>query len=353
MDKDQQIAEDLIGRQIDLFRFSAGERQSVLRILKLMEENLVELLFYSGRKLTETSRADKAKLLAQAQEIIEQFYGNQAAHMDRTLGELSRVEAAATAHSLGEAFASAITPALPTEGYFKVLVRDTLIQGAPSADWWKRQAGDTTFRFKSAVQQGLAQGETNDQLIRRLRGGVMDVSRANAASLVATSVQTIAAEARDAVYKANEDVIKGYRQLSTLDGHTTVVCVAYSGKEWDLKREPINGNTFPFVSPGGSKSGCPRHWACRSLITVMTKTFKELGLNIPEFVPSTRAASGGPVAGSMTFTQFIDKKGKAFADDLLGPGRAELFRDKKITLSQLLDQSGRPLTLEQLRAKYA
>jgi hypothetical protein len=37
---------------------------------------------------------------------------------------------------------------------------------------------------------------------------------------------------------------------------------------------------------------------------------------------------------------------------MLGKGRAELWRDGKITLQQLLDQRGNPLTLQQLRQRY-
>lgn len=351
MDKDLQIADDLIGRQINIFRFTASEQQAILKILKTLEEDLVELLFYSGKKLTDIGRADKARLLAQAQAIIDDYYTVMSGSAEAGLAGVARLEATATAASLASAFASLIEPGLPTEGYFKTLVRDTLIQGAPSGAWWERQAGDTSFRFANAVRQGLAAGETNAQIIQRVRGGVMPVSQANANALVATSVQTVANAARMETFGQNDDVIKGYKQLSTLDGHTTVICVAYSGAEWDKNFQPLNGAP-PFVSPGGSQSGTPRHWGCRSLITPVTKTFKELGLDVPEFKVATRAASGGPVAGDTTMKQFIDRKPKAFADDLLGKGRAELYREGKITLGQLLDQKGRPLTLEQLRAKY-
>lgn len=350
---DEQIAEALIGRQVDIFRFTASERAAVLKILKRLEDDLIELLYYSGKKLTDTGRADRARLLAQAQEIIAQYYGEAADDVAESLAGLGAFEAKATAASIEAAFASAIKPALPTQGFFKTLVRDTLIQGAPSGEWWRRQALDTSFRFANEVRQGLAQAETNDQIIRRITGGVMDIARHNAAALVQTSVATVASAARFETFAANDDVIAGYKQLSTLDGHTTPVCVAYAGAQWDKKLEPVNGTTLPFVNkPSGAATGTPRHWNCRSLITPRTKTYKELGLDIPEFKPGGRSATGGPVAADMTFDAFLKKKGDKFADDLLGPGRAELWREKKITLAQLLDQTGRPLTLEQLRAKY-
>lgn len=362
--------DEFITRQIMLFRLTAGERAKVLAILKRMEEALVELLLYSGNKLTDIGRADKARLLAQAQAAIAEYYGEAADEVGKSLATLGQLEAAATAAALGRALQGAIVPALPPEGFFARLVDNTLIQKAPSADWWKRQAGDVAFRFKTEVAQGLAQAETNAQLITRIRGratswsvvdgqrvyaysgGVMQIARHNAAALVQTSVQTVANVARMETFDANEDIIKGYYQLSTLDGHTTLECVAYSGATWDARRQPSGANRLPFVSPKGGVSGTPRHWNCRSLILPETKTFKELGLDIPEFTPTTRASVDGQIDARTTFAGFLDRKGRAFTDDLLGPGRADLWRDKKITLAQLLDQSGRPLTLAQLRARY-
>lgn len=362
--------DELIAHQIDLLRLSAGERAKVLAILKKLEEELVELLFHSGRKLADISREDKARILAQAQKAINDYYGQVSDQVGATLGEMGRVEAKFTAESLVAIYAGAIVPALPTETVLKRLVDDTLIDGAPSAAWWKRQAGDIVFRFKNAVQQGLAAAETNDEIIRRIRGraigykmidgkrvytyagGIMQIARHHAAAQVQTSVMTVAAAARMDTYQANGDVIKGYRQLSTLDGHTTPTCIAYSGATWDKNKNPTAPNTLPFISPKGSVYGCPRHWNCRSLIVPITKTFRELGLDIDEVPSSTRSASGGPVDARTSFDAFLKRRPAASVEEQLGPGRARLWRDGKITLQQLLDASGRPLTVRQLVARY-
>jgi hypothetical protein len=374
--KDQLIAESLLTRSIALMRFTATERGNVLRILRQMEEELVELLVYSGKPLTAITREDKARLLKQAQESIERLYGETSEVMAETMREVGRIEAAAIVASLDKAFQGMVAPNMPTEAKLKRMADNTLIEGAPSADWWKRQAGDTVFRFKAALQQGLAQGESNAQIIQRVRGtangftmvegkrvynytgGFMDALRSpkgGIASLVQTSIMAAGGAARMDTYQANDDVIKGLKQLSTLDSHTSQTCLAYSGGHWkmDEARTPVAPTTLPFISPKGSASGCPRHFSCRSLITPETKTFRELGIDLPEFPGTTRSASGGPVAADMSFDAFIKRKGDAFADDLLGPGRAQLWRDKKITLTQLLDQNGRPLTLKELKRLYA
>lgn len=364
--KDQQLADGLVTRSIELLRFTASERAKVLEILKRMEDDLVQLLFFDGRALTEATRAEKAALLSEAQKAIESYYSQVSAREDVQLPRLAQVEAKATAADMGAAFHGAIAPQLPPETFFKRLLDTTLIQKAPSAAWWKRQAGDTAFRFRNEVAQGLVQNESNAQIITRIRGkatrwsmvdgkrvyeyagGVMQVSRNNAAALVQTSVQTVAAEARRATYEENEDVIKGIRQISTLDSNTSVICVGYSGAAWklDAKRTPIAPNTLPY------NGGVPRHWNCRSIETPITKTFRELGIDIDEPEESTRSSVDGQIAANTTMSAFLARKPKSFVDDLLGPGRAELWRDKKITLQQLLDQQGRPLTLDELERKY-
>lgn len=343
--KDFELADEIIARQIDIFRFAAGERQKVINLLKQLEDDLIDKLRQAD--LTATRRADLTRLLTQAQTAINDYYRRAADQVGQSLTGLARVEAASTATSLTTVFQGALAVQLPSETYFSTLVSDTLIQGAPSAQWWQRQAGDAAFRFANEVRQGLAQAETTDQIIRRIRApGVMAVTRKNAATLVNTSVQTVANGARMATMRANADIVKGVKQLSTLDGHTSTICLAYSGGEWDMEGKPINGTKLPF------NGGPPRHFNCRSVLVPITKTFKELGVDLPEPAATTRAASGGPLSAGTTMKEFIERKGKAFTDELLGPGRAELYREGKITLQQLVDQTGRPLTLEQLRAKY-
>jgi len=172
------------------------------------------------------------------------------------------------------------------------------------------------------------------------------IPRRNAATLVATSVQQVASDARREVFDANEDIVKVIRQLSTLDSHTSQICVAYSGAEFDNERKPIPPTTLPY------NGGVPRHFSCRSVETTLTKSYAELGIDAPEKPVGQRASQIGPISADTTMADFIRMRGRGFADELLGIGKADLFLSGKITLQQLLDQSGRPLTLEELQKLY-
>lgn len=333
------ISDKLIAKSIDLMRLSVGERKKALALLEQMRRELIAKL--ASDKLTELGKRRTQQLLTQSSDVIDSYYAKINAGLDKTLTGLASHEADATAKIISD---TGLTATIPTQTAIASIVSDVLIQGAPSKDWWAKQSEQTHFNFAQQVRQGVAQGETNQQIISRV-SSIMDVRKRDAASLVQTSVQTIANDARLATFRQNSDVTKGVRQLSTLDGHTSDICMAYSGAEWDLDGNPINGTSLPF------DGGPPRHFNCRSVLVPITKTFRELGLDIDEPDAGTRASDEGQISAKITFDEFLSRKSKAQQDDMLGVGRAELWRSGKITLRDLLDQKGRPLTLKQLQNK--
>jgi hypothetical protein len=92
--------------------------------------------------------------------------------------------------------------------------------------------------------------------------------------------------------------------------------------------------------------GVPRHWQCRSTEIPYLKTFKELGFNLDEFPEGTQWTPEGEVAGDLSFEDWLRSKSPEFVESLLGKKRTELFLDKKMTLSEFLDMSGQPMTLD-------
>jgi hypothetical protein len=203
-----------------------------------------------------------------------------------------------------------------------------------------------------SVRQSMQNGESMTQAITRVTGGTIDgvtvpgimkTTKKKAGALVSTAMSAVTNEAALASYKANSDVIKAVTQLSTLDNRTSDVCIAYSGQTWDLNTlRPIPPSTLPF------NSGPPRHFNCRSRLRPVTKSFKELGLDKEEIPKTTRASMDGQVPADITFSDWLKTKPTSFADDLLGPKRAQLWRDDKITLTQLVDMRGNPMTLSQI-----
>ena len=202
--------------------------------------------------------------------------------------------------------------------------------------WWAKQEADVAFRFAAAVRQGIVAAETNQQIIRRVRNELA-ITRANAAGLVQTSVAQVANDARLAVFQANADVVPRLKWLTALDGRVCVLCIPRADKQWETETLKPIGHDMPFANP-------PIHFNDRCVLVGQTR-FSDRG-------HGQRASMDGPVDSKTTFNDFLERKGKAFQDDVLGPGRADLWRDGKITLQDLISGNGRPLTLAQLRARH-
>lgn len=338
----QNLFDELLHDALEILRLGAGERGKVLQILTGMEKELKQLL--SEEDFSRFNRTLLNKLLRNANATIGQYYSQLQLSADLVGIGRYAVESTSFALQISLGLDGVRTP---KADYFKSLASNVLIEGAPSSAWWQSQSADTQFKFARQVRSGLAAGETNQQIIQRIVGkqgvpGVMDVVRRNATALVQTSVQAVANDARRNTYKANDDIVKGIQQVSTLDGHTSLTCVAYSGCQWDLEFKPIGKKKLAY------NGGTPRHFNCRSLETPLTKTFREMGIDVDEPNPTTRASDEGQIAADTTFEGFLDRKTKAYQDSMLGEGRGDLWRAGKITLRDLVNGEGRPRSLHEL-----
>lgn len=346
------VAESFITHQLDLLRLGAYTQAQALGLLDEMGRQLEMLL--RSPTITVFTRTRLERLLKQATEVINDYYGQISTGVGSTLQGVARAQATATISALQPITSTTLLVSLeanlPPQNYLRRLLSRTLIHGAIMGTWWKRQAADTRRRFANEVRQGLLRGETNNQIVSRITGtpqspGVMKISKAQARTLVHASIQQVANDSRLETFRNMGDVVKGVRQLSTLDSRTTPVCIAYSGGEWDLAGKPMGRTRLLF------NGGPPRHWNCRSVLVPITRTFRELGIAIPEVgrVAPRYASADGPT--DLTMRQWLKTRTKEQLDDQLGVGRARLFREGKITLQELVDMSGRPLTLAQLERR--
>lgn len=369
------LMDALMAHGVSMLRVEAEARARVLSLLILMQKDLVGMLA-NAPALSELGRAGKNEILRQSNTLIAEYYGRAQLQVD--LFGIAEVESMGVKNAMASVIERAAGSAgaevrlgmgLPTENYLRKLAGDVLIQGHVAKEWWERQTLDTQFNLSSEIRIGAAQGETNAQIIKRLVGqdavvkaptakgvepviepgipGVMPLARKNVAAIVQTSMQTVAAEARRATLQLNRDITNGIQQVSTLDGHTSLTCIAYDGACWGHDYEPINGNDLPY------NGGCPRHWNCRSSEIALMKTLREMGIDMDEPDPGTRASSAGQISAKMKFAEFLTLRGADYQNEVLGPGRAELFRAGKLTPRDLVDVSGRPLKLETLKAAYA
>jgi SPP1 gp7 family putative phage head morphogenesis protein len=338
MNVSDKLLDLTIIRQLLLERVIAGQSAALNKQLDAIAAALQKQL--KGKELTEYQGKRLDKAIAELKNIVTV--------KEPDLTDLTASEAAFFRDSMVNVGIDAV---LPPVAVLESVAQSSLIQGATMGNWFARLNESARFDIERVVKNGVSLGQTNAQIAKELIGvgdkGGQPIAKArrDAMAITRTAVQTVAKDARLASLEANANIIKALQWVSTLDSRTSEICMARSGKTW----------SYPDFKPIGHKipwnGGPPAHWNCRSSFIPITKSFEELtGGKIKDKVePATRASMDGYVAADLTFDQFLKNKPPEFADKMLGKGRAELWRSGKITLNQLLDQRGNPLTLAQLK----
>jgi SPP1 gp7 family putative phage head morphogenesis protein len=222
--------------------------------------------------------------------------------------------------------------------------------------------------FAKTVRNGLLTGESTDEIARQLKGRlrfgqpgslrqiaqaggqVTAVANNQVNAMVRTSINQVANEASQQVYKANQDVTKRYRYVATLDSRTSAICRALDGQEFDYGKGPTP----------------PQHFNCRST-TVPVIDYNGLGIEPPppsqlrrpnSAFKGARAVRGQGVPDNETYGQWLDKQSKATKQDVLGKSKVPYFNrlvDKygpTDAIRKFVSADGSELTLEQLKRRY-
>lgn len=374
-----QLRDTFVARSFDLEKVKTASAKNISKILEdLMREIERELRNADPTGVTRTAYQQERlnKLFNMADKTIKSQYKGIYGVMTSELATLAEIEGLFAAKAINAVLKVDVLDYVVSREVLEKLATDTLIEGAPSAEWWSKQAVSLQDEFKRVMRVGVAKGETLQQMSARVMGtqkpsllgvrgrvpgvtdeviegltyepGLLKKARRNAQALVRTSYQTVMSEARRDSYQANSDVIKGIQQISTIDSRTSLVCTAYDGATWDLNRQPIMGTRLPYGS------GVPRHFGCRSAEVPLMKDLEEI-LGVPgmsAMPSSTRSSIDGQISTDVTFDQWMKSRPVSEQIKVLGKGRQQLWADGKLTLADMLNpQTGQVMSLKALREK--
>jgi hypothetical protein len=222
-------------------------------------------------------------------------------------------------------------------------------------DWVSKLSEDKIIRIRQAVNNGNIQGQSVEQLMRRLRGtraagyadGILEIPRRHAETWVRTSIGHVANFARDDMYKANEDVLSAVIWTGTLDSLTCEQCVPRDGKRYSVREHQPLGHSIPWGAGPGRLHPNDR---CTSRPEV--KTWRELGLDIDQGAPGLRAAFGGPVSAKVTAEEWLREHPDS-ARQLYGKTRSDLFLKGGLSAEDLINRDGELWTLAELKEREA
>ncbi|MBN7822177.1 minor capsid protein [Bowmanella yangjiangensis] len=344
-----RLADAEIAHAVSMQRFSNGVVRRMIALLNRVDSDLFARLMAAIEQMPPGSftveRLDQ--LLLSVQSLNSQAYAALRRDLDAELLAYVEYEATYQQNLLTATIPQAVQVVVPINSvnaqqvYAAAMARP--FQGKLLREYTQNIEANRLTRIRDAIRIGFVEGETVDQMVRRIRGtrangyadGLLEIDRRDAESIVRTAVNHLSNYTRQAFYQANDDLVSEWQFLATLDGRTTITCASLSGK------------TFPI----GEGPQPPRHINCRSTSVPVIKGWRELGLSAEEIGKGTQASMDGYVADDVTYTQWLRNKPAAFQDEVLGATRGKLFREGKVDIDRFTNDKGKVYTLEELRKR--
>ena len=341
MTLNDELRDQAIAHQIYLLRYQAKIVRKITEFFTSIDEKIRREL--SG--ITEDTRPDQvdAELIG-VHALIREAWAQVNVELANELSALAEYEAQYQNSTLVDLSPVELMTILPPPERIVASVESNPFEGKILSEWTAKLEEDSYIRIRDTVRMGIVEGESYNQITKRVIGtkalrysdGVLALNLKQTQALVSTAVAHTTNQARQVFFEANNDIIKGIQWVSTLDARTTPVCQSRDGKVY-----PLDSGPRP-----------PAHFRCRSVTVALTKSWRELGIDLDEAPPGTRASMDGQVPDAETYQTWLQKKPASFQDDVLGPTRGKLFREG-LPLDRFVDETGKEYTLAQLRSKDA
>lgn len=339
----EALLDTAVSHAIGTYRFGSAVVRKVLALLRRMEPRLAERL--SAEDVTAFSQARLEALLSSIRRIVADNGADTWAAVEAELRDFAAYEGEYQTDALADAVPVRLNYTLPDAPQLVAAAMSRPFQGRIMREWFADLEATTFARLRDTIRQGFVEGQSIARIVQAVRGtrslgykdGVMEINRRAAETVVRTAVNHTANAAREIVFEANADIIKGVRWVSTLDGRTSAVCRARDGQVYKPKEGPRP----------------PAHPNCRSATVPVLKSWREMGLNLADAPAGTRASLDGQVPADLTYGAWLAKKPAAFQDEVLGETKARLFRDGGLTLDRFVDTTGREYSLAELRRRDA
>lgn len=306
----------------------------------------------------------------------------QAAANGRVLPTPSEVDPEDIPEPTPRGVAVATVVAVPTAQDLWTAVATRPMAGTTLEEAFLRLDTEAQARFERTMRQSWVENWTLQQTMQTLRGtsttgykdGITALSQRELTAYVRTGTNHTATTSRQVTYEQNDEVIKGWQFVATLDGRTSATCKALDGKTYDIGEGP---------KP-------PRHPNCRSVDIPLLKSWRELGFNLeepeaetrsffrppsemgiragasssevtahlrrqgysPEEIRQIKQRFSGQVPATTNYGDWLRRQDRQFQEETLGKAKARLFRDGNLSVDRFVDSMGRERTLAELKRLY-
>jgi len=325
--------------QVLLERLKSGEVKDFQNVLDAIENEVTKEL--ASGELTRLNKAQIDKLILRVRSNNVEAMNTAVDDFIARLKDISKYSYDFENEALKDIIAAIVVKkATPANLWTSVVERPMSATGEILVPWIRRLTTSELLAVEGLLRRGYAENWSNRQITQALRGTranrftdglLIRMGRQNA-TIVRTAIQHVNSVARQRVWENNDDIIEGYKWVSTLDNRTSEQCRALDGKVFKIGQGPLP----------------PIHPNCRSTtVAQISSDFDFLDKG------ATRAAMGGPVSSSETYYEWLKSQSAEFQDSVIGPTRGALLRNGGLSAAEFarlsLNSLFEPLTLDEMR----
>lgn len=227
--------------------------------------------------------------------------------------------------------------------------------GAGGLEKWVDTALDNGIKqsILAALRKIAVEGKGTAEAVRRVIVAASDagfeITKREAITITRTFIQTANVNAQEAVYKANEGLLKGYKYVATLDTRCCPLCLFADGAVYKL---------------GEQRPSLPRHPRCRCIMCPVAKSWRDFGVDIDDLEAVARPwtiRDPGPIGTGGRKIQNYGKTTENYsgwwaslsdadkAKTAVGKVRRKLLESGALRWDDMWNKAtGLPLTLRQL-----
>lgn len=356
----ERLLDEAIARSLFQSRYGAGVAAKMVKVLNQSDAELQAKLSVALDDLDPSSFTVRRleSLLGSVRDINKQAIQSTFSSLSDELMAFARHDAGYQLSLFDSLLPDVVLRRYPLIGITPEQVYSVAVakpfQGRLLSEWAENIEADRMTRIINAVKSGYLSGDPVEQIARKVRGsrakgyqdGAIEAGRSNVTAVVKTAVTHLASVARDKFAENNSDILDSKQWRSTLDNKTSPPCIIRDGLKYTLDGKTI-GHKVPYLQGPGRL-----HFCCRSTENLITKSWRELGIDIDEMDEGTRASMDGQVPAGTTFGEWIQRQSFQRQVQVLGETRARLMKDGGIRTDEMFNDKGEKLSLAQLREIY-
>jgi len=378
----EKVLDGLVRHQTYLMRYAASLRNGTINALTETEAELRKYLMYFAdgmEGLSPTSKEAQKEFKRLEKDIYAlraEAWDEIKADVPEELIAMGTYEAGATLAIIEGAFPVALGLQPLSVDHIKRIVRAQPFEGRTLSEWLSYNQNIDAQRITRAAKAAIVAGQTPTEVARAVMGtkdlnykdGQARKAFRDAESVYLTVTNGINNQIKADLYAENDDIIDQVLFVATLDVRTTLECAGNDGKVFKQGEAPQPPLHFrcrsllvPYINPdnlnkrgfdSSTDKGLLDEYASENdlgKVTEYDQLPRGYKTKYNAWARKRKRELVGQVPATQNFDTWLRNQPVEFQNEYLGVGKAEIFRQGKLSLDKFVTRDGYELTIEELK----